>query len=77
MTIPFTYDARKHRRFTLNGRTFRAFWHTGYRRWTVIETDPVTGDNLNDDTRWRYGNWGALERQLPVHLGPPPWPTAP
>lgn len=74
MSIKWTNDDRGHRRFTLAGRTFRAFWSTGYRRWTVLETDPTTGDNLDNrdvEARWRYPNWPALENNLPRAIAPP------
>lgn len=54
-------------------RTFRAYWHTGYRRWTVIETDPATGENLPGQDafieRWRFQNWPHVETHLPLYLG--------
>lgn len=66
--IRFTYDDRKHRRFTIGARTFRAFWSTGYRRWTIIETDPTSGVNLiGSDGRnisWQFRNWPELDRQF-------------
>ncbi len=68
--LKFTVDERGHRRFRVGDRRYRAFWSTGYRRWTAMPLDPTTGDADRDAVR-HFPNWGLLEARMAVGLEPP------